>query len=240
MDYLLNIIRHSLCHSGKAFHLHVHQKDTNADFFMTKTADEEDFAVLGEFKSTQNLLLPLKATEVVSKYQEAYNDVILRREPRPNQWPNICHPFGQLLGHLTDSNFCRYGVLTSSTRTYFVHIEGTMENACACISDAYFPGQVNYLRAWAYVQSIGCQNNVNMKYAVPREGKFKWIRTSRNESTPSPKKAVGASGTNKRKRPHDKRSKSSNTKKSGTCSLSLPWVDFYDININRKESPGSG
>jgi hypothetical protein len=41
-------------------------------------------------------------------------------------------------------NKCRYGVLTSATRTYFVQITGNGQDATVHISEPYFRGEVNY------------------------------------------------------------------------------------------------
>lgn len=53
-------------------------------------------------------------------------------------------------------NGCRYGALTSGTRTYFVRIldDGRKVSQNVYISDPWFVGEQNYLRAWAYVYSL--------------------------------------------------------------------------------------
>ena len=43
---------------------------------------ESEATIIGEFKSTQNLLLPVTAAELVEKYQRAYNEVICEGKER--------------------------------------------------------------------------------------------------------------------------------------------------------------
>ena len=108
--------------------------------------------IIVEFKSTQNLLLSGTALEVVNKYKLAYDEVIEQEKKRTIHWSLICHPIGQLLGYMVDSE-CRYGALTSATRTYFVQIKGNEQEAEVRISKPFFPGEINYLRAWAYLKN---------------------------------------------------------------------------------------
>jgi hypothetical protein len=71
---------------------------------------------------------------------------------RPLGWSNVGHPVAQILGYMV-LNQCRYGALTSASRTYFIHIERdtTSGEERVLISDAWYVGQKDYLRAWAFV-----------------------------------------------------------------------------------------
>jgi hypothetical protein len=113
-------------------------------------------SVICESKSTHNLRLPINASEIVAKYNAAYQTVVLGCQTQTLEWGNICHPISQLLGYMID-NKRRYGTLTSGTRTYFVYISGNRENSIVHISNAWFVGQVNYVRAWAYIYTQGCE-----------------------------------------------------------------------------------
>jgi hypothetical protein len=113
-------------------------------------------SVVGESKSTHNLRLPIDAGQIVAEYNAAYQTVSVGRQGRTLEWGNICHPIAQLLGYMVD-NERRYGALTSGTRTYFVYISGDSNSSIVHISNAWFVGQVNYLRAWAYVYKLGCE-----------------------------------------------------------------------------------
>ena len=56
----------------------------------------------------------------------------------------------------------RYGALTSASRTYFVSITGDVGengNPNVNISRAYFVGEMNYLRVWAYLYHLGSQQD---------------------------------------------------------------------------------
>jgi hypothetical protein len=117
---------------------------------------EGQVTVICESKSTNNLLLPLDAEQCAQKYNEAYNKMygandIQEEGTYSPSWSMVCHPLGQLFGYMLD-NKCPFGALTSGTRTYFVSISGNDVK----ISDAWFVGQQDYLRAWAYVHSLGC------------------------------------------------------------------------------------
>jgi len=113
--------------------------------------------IMGETKTTHNLPLPMKAQEVAKQYNAARTDVDdmpEQEEPgtRPLGWSQVGHPVSQILGYMILNN-CRYGVLTCGSRTYFIHIQRRMENneESVQISDAWFVGEENYLRAWAFL-----------------------------------------------------------------------------------------
>lgn len=64
---------------------------------------DEKIAIVGESKSTHNLLLPNSADILVQKYKAAYKAVIDNREDRTEEWSHIGHPLAQLLGYMIDS-----------------------------------------------------------------------------------------------------------------------------------------
>lgn len=139
------------------------------------TADE--ISVVCESKSTHNLLLPILASEMVTKYNHAHQVVVSEQHDRTIEWSNIGHPRALLVGYMAD-NQRRFGVLTSGTRSYFVQISGQREGSTVQISDAWFVGEPNYLRAWAYINSLGCKQND--LWTAPKA----WLTTSRKHSTP--------------------------------------------------------
>jgi hypothetical protein len=110
-----------------------------------------------EVKSTHSLTLPMLATEIVLAHNagrvngEGNNALSKER---------VCHPIGQLLRYMV-LNGRRFGALTSGTRTYFFSIEDDGEiGKRVCVSDAFFLGQQDYLRAWAYCYSLSTQATV--------------------------------------------------------------------------------
>jgi hypothetical protein len=121
---------------------------------------------VGETKTTHNLPLPMEAQRVATMYNNARAAVdampetrtalseqeLLERQSRSRGWSHVGHPIAQTLGYMI-LNSCRYGVLTSGSRTYFLHIRrvasGNGEEEEVLISNAWFVGQENYLRAWA-------------------------------------------------------------------------------------------
>jgi hypothetical protein len=115
-----------------------------------------DIEIIVEIKATHNLALPMTGIDVSNAYNDAYNNVYTLRGGRTTSWSNVCHPIGQLLGYMVE-NGRRYGALSSGTRTYFLYISGNGQGAQVHISDAWFIGQANFLRAWAYVHALGCQ-----------------------------------------------------------------------------------
>jgi hypothetical protein len=185
-----------------------------------------NISVVGESKSTHNLRLPIRAGQIVEKYNVAYQTVVGGRQGRTLEWGNVCHPIAQLLGYMVD-NKRRYGALTSGTRTYFVYISGNCENSIVHISNAWFVGQVNYVRAWAYIYTQGCEQLDTLP--PPR-----WL-----EKTPDPtpeKRIDDTTGGPKRKRNDDNtggpnrrnegrgRTQKSSRGRSKTAENAEPWA----------------
>jgi hypothetical protein len=186
-----------------------------------------------EGKSTHNLLIPNTAATFVQKYKAAYEAVIDQRSRRTIEWGHIAHPFAQLLGYLVD-NAHRYGALTSATRTIFVYISGAGANIKVSVSEPYYIGEENYLRAWACVFSLGCKQKD--RFNTPK-GENRWIKTGGDSPTPQPSLAAkNSEGKNKRKREDITKQKGhGSSKKRKTVSLSkLPTVDFLDLVVGKE------
>ena len=150
-------------------------------------ASPGNIGVISEFKSTHNLPLPMTANGVACAYCKAYQTAIAERGLRCSEWARLCHPVGQLLGYMVE-NGCRYGALSSATRTYFVTIQGHGADALVYISDAFFVGQTDFLRAWAYIDSLASQPQDPLV-----ANQLTWKTTSKNNPTPPPKSAYGVS-----------------------------------------------
>lgn len=213
------------------------KKETGAigkpDFVMFGTSPahgDEIMSVIGESKSTHNLLLPNNTRSLVKKYKDAYKKVIQQGKERTVEWCHIGHPIAQLLGYMVD-NKRRYGALTSGTHTYFICIEGQENDAMVNISEPYFLGEVNYLRAWAYMHSLGCKQTD--EFVPPTEKSKLWLRTTKDNPQ---KKQENLKTEKKRSRGGDRKQsgsgKRSKTTKSAT--LHLPLVDFQVLEIGEE------
>ena len=131
-----------------------------------------------ECKSTQNLLLPLGATEIADAYNEGYKTMTTQRF-RSATWCHVCHPLAQLFRQMKN-NSIRFGVLTSATRTYFVRVCDTSRTDTTprvYVSRSYLLGEQNYLRAWAHFAHLArtaadghftCPENWGLASTPPR------------------------------------------------------------------------
>lgn len=150
-----------------------------------------DIGLVAEFKSTHNLPLPMTAGGVATAYNNSYSHVMKERGGRSALGARVCHPIGQVLGYMVE-NGRRYGVLSSATRAYFITIEGSGSDARVYISDAFFVGQPNFLRAWACVQSLACQQSEPLV-----SNQLKWQKNNKDQPTPPAKsKWVGSLRSN--------------------------------------------
>jgi len=196
-------------------------------------------AVIGESKSTHNLLLPNTATDLVRKYKEAYQTLVQNGNKRTTEWSHIAHPLAQIVGYMID-NKQRYGSLTSATRTYFIFLEGNGVDMSVRVSDPYFLGEPTYLRAWSYIVSLGAAQRG--KFVAPSG----WLKISSDDQTlrPSPdstgsepQKRSTTKDTKKRGRGNSADSKGNvSTKPSKRArptgpSLELTHVPFKDLMI---------
>ena len=111
---------------------------------------------------------------------QQYNDAFANRSPAPSDnqiraWSHVGHPMSQLAGYMI-LNRCRFGLLTSATRTYFVHIkEDQRGDDFVLVSDAWFIGQPNYLRAIAAFYHLASTDNSSRLSRRNRRG---WITST--------------------------------------------------------------
>lgn len=188
-----------------------------------------------EGKSTHNLLIPESAGTFIQKYGAVYQAVIVNSGERTVEWGHIAHPFGQLLAYLVDNEH-RYGALTSATRTIFVYISGSGAHIKVNISDPYYIGEANYLRAWAYVFSLGCKQRDGFKH--PKNGRQKWTKAGTNSPTPQPSPSPQPQNKGTGKRNRESSNNQVSTKRGKTTSAKLPTVDFYDLVIENEIGVG--
>lgn len=189
--------------------------------------------IIVEGESTHNLLIPDSAATFVEKYKAAYDAVIAQNSERTIEWGHVAHPFAQLLGYLVDNDH-RYGALTSATRTIFAYISGTGDDIRVNVSEPYYIGEENYVRAWAYVFSLGCKQKDG--FDTPK-GQKKWINTGGDSPTPQPSPGKKSSGGKKKRKREDgtKQKGRGRSKKGETASLSkLPTVDFRDLVVGKE------
>jgi hypothetical protein len=146
------------------------------DFCLMK--DDTSISIICESKSTQNLLLPIEAKLCVEKYNAAFNEMMTNEGSQTTEWSRIGHPLGQLICYMVD-NAHRYGALTSGTRTYFICALNDEKSSQIMITDAWCVGEQNYLRAWAYVHSLGC--NIKSTWDPPK----KWFKSTNKRNTPN-------------------------------------------------------
>jgi hypothetical protein len=210
------------------------------DFALLK--DEKKVSMICETKTTQNLTLPMTAALCVSRYEAAYNEMETHRI-RTTQWTNIAHPLGQLLGYLVD-NSCRFGALTSGTRTYFCCIANDADTSedgntgkKVMITDAWYVGQHNYLRAWAYVYSLGCDTFDDDEWDPPRD----LVQSTSDVRSPNMwKKENNDAADRNTKAPANKRPRRSprggrNGGKGGTTTASTSVESCYPLLRKQRE-----
>ena len=147
---------------------------SNPDFWISNQNGK--LVIVGEAKSTQNLPLPMDAREVVRQYNDAFAST--DQDPTEAQvraWSHVGHPVSQLVGYMI-LNRCRYGMLTSATRTYFVHIDTQHDGEyTVLISNAWYIGQPGYLRVIATMYGLACSDN---KPPLTNQNRRGWMRTT--------------------------------------------------------------
>eukprot|EP00978_Attheya_sp_CCMP212_P040444 scaffold220909_cov60-Attheya_sp.AAC.2 len=186
-NFMLQVLKNTLMSTGITGEITSRGGLGRPDAIMLQTEvdndlpEPADIGLIAEFKSTHNLPLPIAADGVATAYNDAYNEVIKERGGRSPLWARVCHPLGQLLGYMVE-NGRRYGALSSATRAYFITIDGSGLDARVYISDAFLVGQPNFLRAWAFIQSLACQQTEPLV-----SNQLKWQKTSKDHPTPPPK-----------------------------------------------------
>ena len=101
----------------------------------------------------------MESRDIVNQYNEAIASST--GDPTPAQiraWSHVGHPISQIIGYMI-LNRCRYGMLTSATRTYFLQIKNIDDTDVVNISDAWFIGQPGYLRAISAMYNLSLNDN---------------------------------------------------------------------------------
>lgn len=167
--------------------------------------DTDNVKIVGETKATHNLPLPMQAQMVVEQYNTARSAIDNLPEERTNiqrrplGWSHVGHPVSQALGYMI-LNHCRYGVLTSGSRTYFIHVqtETATKEEKVFISDAWFVGQENYLRAWAFLYDRACEDRgERLSPGILSET---WLTSTPERANKRPPSPDGRNQANKRSR----------------------------------------
>ena len=116
-------------------------------------SDDGSPALVIEEKPTQNLRLPKTADDIVGAYSKY-------------DW-RVTHPLGQLARQMLLNN-CRYGVLTSGTRTYFVCAVVVDGEVRFFVSRRWYVAERYYLRAWAFVTDAAKIAKRDVKDKAPK------------------------------------------------------------------------
>lgn len=188
-----------------------------------------DIGLIAEFKSTHNLPLPMTSKEVCDAYNKAYEEVVVAKCGRTSDWSRVCHPIGQTLGYMVE-NRRRYGVLSSATRSYFIFIQGDGADAIVRISDPIFVGQPNFLRAWAFMNSLACGQS-----GVLENNSLDWKLTSKDKRTPEAKgtrgglRSAGAIPEGDESEDSNDEMSTTSEKQGKTCSLPETPIDHVEI-----------
>ena len=128
-------------------------------------SSERPNRVMLEYKSSHNLTLPPMAHDVERRYKNGIAVERTNAGESLGDYCRVCEAPAQLFGYMK-ANSCRFGVLTSASRSYFFRVVGSGQVE---VSDAWFVGQENYLSAWAYLYSQSLGNEDFPSEAVARE-----------------------------------------------------------------------
>jgi hypothetical protein len=199
------------------------------DCILTQTQNEDvTCCMIVETKSTHSLTLPMLATEVVLAHNagrvkgEGNNALAEER---------VCHPIGQLLRYMV-SNGLRFGALSSGTRTYFFSIEddGETVGGRVNVSDAFFLGQQDYLRAWAYCYSLSTHATayepINVSWAESDSDSVDGDIDTDDDDGDNQRKAG-------KKHPGDSPNPSNQTVQYSTASVLIPLVPFESLSFGK-------
>ena len=122
-------------------------------YFAREGGEDEDgdggneIAVVIELKTSHNLLLPLRGTEIADLYARAYDHVFVQFLGRSTEHSNSCHPLAQLLGYMAD-NGKRFGILACASYASCLKIEGDGSNAIVHVSDRLPVGSPLFCEQW--------------------------------------------------------------------------------------------
>jgi hypothetical protein len=198
------------------------------DFVLTPIDNADVTCMVVEAKSTHSLPLPILATDVVRVHNG------LRPQGVRAQW--VRKPIGQLL-HYMLQNGVRIGALTSSTRTYFLRIEdvGRAVAGRVSVSDAFFIGEENYLRAWVYCYSLTTIQRYDSKDVAWAAAKFVLVADDDEDNNGPTTRSM----TQSRKRSYEgiktkqKGSKKRQTGRSIIASSVIPSVPFGSLSFGK-------
>ena len=109
-----------------------------------------------EYKATHNLPLPMLSEDVVRRYNNGCAATRSNAAESSRDHQRVCKTLAQLFGYMA-LNECRFGVLTSGTRSYFCRINNA---ALAEVTDAWFVGEAGYLKAWAHFYHLSLDAGV--------------------------------------------------------------------------------
>lgn len=114
-------------------------------------ADRERVRIIVESKSTHSLPLPMDAREVIRRFKNGRMNAVSKDrrvlEGRGRDKLHVADTIGLLLRYML-INGCRYGDLTSGTRTSFFYLRDDNSGKMAenvFVSGAWFVGEKNYL-----------------------------------------------------------------------------------------------
>ena len=125
-----------------------------------------------EVKSSQSLLVPNEFADIQQKYMNGLGWVTNRNEQK-DEWCHVTHPIGQILGYMVDNN-CRYGVLCSASKSYFLHLDSDYK--CK-ITNAWFTSDHHFFKAWAAFLNEA-NTNYNRSKRIPNApltGQRQWL-----------------------------------------------------------------
>jgi len=135
--------------------------------FVAVESDDEDSgrpAAVVEMKSSHNLLVPLKFTDIKQRYEKGWQDQnSTQSSSRNSSWCHIGHPLAQTLAYMVDNN-CRYGALCSASKTYFLFID---PNGMCKVTRAWVTCEKIFFRAWAAFLHHAKENYVAGEVAMP-------------------------------------------------------------------------
>eukprot|EP00339_Tiarina_fusa_P001680 CAMPEP_0117004560 /NCGR_PEP_ID=MMETSP0472-20121206/5484_1 /TAXON_ID=693140 ORGANISM="Tiarina fusus, Strain LIS" /NCGR_SAMPLE_ID=MMETSP0472 /ASSEMBLY_ACC=CAM_ASM_000603 /LENGTH=547 /DNA_ID=CAMNT_0004705539 /DNA_START=69 /DNA_END=1712 /DNA_ORIENTATION=- len=208
------------------------------DLLLTEGEGDELKATMAvENKATHSLPLPMSSVQVATAHnigraetEHAMGDSYRER---------VCNPIGQLLRYMIQ-NGLRVGALSSATRTYFVLIQDEGDNVAGnvCISDAWFVGEENYLRAWAYCYDLSTQlenyESEAVSWASADSGQEFVLANADSEESDddSDNSAGGGSGGATRDSPPSKRAKV-NAPGSQLTSTLIPTVPVSSFSLEK-------
>jgi hypothetical protein len=225
----------------------------NPDFYIKRAGPAHGkcpYLMMGEAKSTHNLQLPMAAPAVVAKYESVYSRMTqagtmteAERTSAGKAWQKVVDPIAQIARYMS-MNRCRFGALTSGTRTYFFHYQSNQQESTetVLVSDAWFIGQENYLRAWAAVCDMSDKDEQPL-FTRPEA----WVLGTPTKKRKAEQTCIGKNDEHSGGYgPHDKDRgaddqhgpKSGHSVTRPLTQLNIPEVNYFDIQVLRPLGDG--